>query len=101
MTGLGMGLATGPLMGAAIGAMPAGTASALINVARMIGATAGVALLGTAFAMAGDIGHGLRTAMLIGAAVEALCALVAWRTLPERDRAGPTARMISAATPRR
>jgi len=103
MTGLGMGLATGPLMGAAVGAMPAarsGTASALINVARMVGATAGVALLGTVFAMAGDTGHGLHTAMLIGAAVEALCAVLAWRTLQEKNHAGPTARMISAATPR-
>lgn len=104
MTGLGMGLATGPLMGAAVGAMPAarsGTASALINVARMIGATAGVALLGTAYAMAKDLGHGLNTAMLIGAAVEVICAMVAWRTLEEKNHAGPTARMISAATPRR
>lgn len=57
LTGLGMGLATGPLMGAAVGVVAAGrsgTASALINVARMTGATIGVAVLGAVFAMAHD-----------------------------------------------
>src|SRR5699024_6188321 len=42
LTGLGMGLATGPLMGIAVGSVPAarsGTASALVSVARMTGAT--------------------------------------------------------------
>ena len=56
LTGLGMGLATGPLMGAAVGAVPAarsGTAAALINVARMAGATIGVAVLGAVFALGG------------------------------------------------
>ena len=55
LTGFGMGLATGPLMGAAVGAAAAarsGTAAALINVARMAGATIGVAVLGAVFAMA-------------------------------------------------
>jgi MFS family permease len=54
LAGLGMGLATGPLMGTAVGAVGAsrpGTASALINVARMAGATVSVAILGTVFAM--------------------------------------------------
>ena len=49
LTGAGMGLATGPLMGEAVGAVPparSGTASALVNVARMVGATVGVAALG-------------------------------------------------------
>jgi DHA2 family methylenomycin A resistance protein-like MFS transporter len=57
-TGLGMGLATGPLMGAAVGAVPAarsGTAAALINVARMARATIGVAALGAVFALAGGV----------------------------------------------
>src|SRR5690606_38940776 len=42
LTGLGMGMATGPLMAAAVGAVSSarsGTASSLINVARMVGAT--------------------------------------------------------------
>lgn len=46
LTGLGMGLATGPLMGAAVSAARSRTAAALINVARMAGATIGVAILG-------------------------------------------------------
>jgi len=81
LTGLGMGLATGPLMGIAVGAVAAsrsGTASSLINVARMAGATIGVAGLGSAFAFAGDGETGLRAAMLFGGAVQLACAAFAW-----------------------
>ncbi|WP_218578158.1 MFS transporter [Vineibacter terrae] len=81
LTGLGMGLATGPLMGLAVGAVAAaraGTASALINVARMSGATIGVALLGTLHGLAGGGTAGLRLAMLLGAAVQLACAATAW-----------------------
>ena len=83
LTGLGMGLATGPLMGAAIGAVAAarsGTASALINVARMAGATLGVALLGAVFAAAGGGPDGLRPAMLLGGLTQLACAAAAWKT---------------------
>lgn len=90
LTGLGMGLATGPLMGIAVGAVAAarsGTASALVNVARMAGATIGVAVLGAAFAVAqsgaGDLPDGLRMAMLFGGAVQLVCAAYAWRALRE------------------
>jgi hypothetical protein len=85
LTGIGMGLATGPLMGAAVGAVPAaraGTASSLINVARMAGATIGVAVMGAVYAVAGGDTAGLRVAMLLGAAVQATGALVAWTTTP-------------------
>jgi MFS transporter, DHA2 family, methylenomycin A resistance protein len=75
MAGLGMGLNTGPLNGIAVGAVAperSGTASALINVAQMTGATMGVALLGTVFGLLhGDVG-GLRATMLIGGLVQ-LC----------------------------
>ena len=84
LTGLGMGLATGPLMGAAVGAVTAGrsgTASALINVARMAGATIGVAVLGAVFAMAHNGPDGLRLAMLLGGLVQIACATVAWATM--------------------
>lgn len=84
LTGLGMGIATGPLMGAAVGAVAAtrsGTASALVNVARMVGATVGVALLGAVFAMAHGDATGLRVAMLSGGAVQIACAAIAWRTM--------------------
>ena len=71
-------------MGAAVGAVAAGrsgTASALINVARMAGATIGVAVLGAVFAMAHDGPDGLRLAMLLGGLVQIACATVAWATM--------------------
>jgi DHA2 family methylenomycin A resistance protein-like MFS transporter len=81
LTGFGMGLATGPLMGAAVGAVAAarsGTAAALINVARMAGATIGVAVLGAVFAMAHGGPQGLRRAMLLGGLVQLASATVVW-----------------------
>lgn len=83
LTGLGMGLATGPLMGVAVSAVPAarsGTAAALINVARMVGATIGVAALGSLFVLADGGSTGLRLAMLLGAAVQLAAAATAWIT---------------------
>lgn len=85
LTGLGMGLATGPLMGAAVGAVAAarsGTASALVNVARMGGATIGVAVLGAVYAAAHGGAEGVRIAMFIGGAIQLACAAAAWRTHP-------------------
>ncbi|KAB0655305.1 MFS transporter [Burkholderia diffusa] len=73
LTGLGMGIATGPLMTVAVGSVDAtrsGTASALVNVARMTGATLGIAVLGTLFAAAHGGTAGLRAAMFAGAAVQ-------------------------------
>ncbi len=87
LTGLGMGFATGPLMGAAVGAVGperSGTASALVNVARMSGATLGVAILGAVYAVFGSGAPGLRVAMLCGGAVQLVCAAVAWRHGAER-----------------
>jgi EmrB/QacA subfamily drug resistance transporter len=82
LTGLGMGFATGPLVGLAVGSVAAersGTAAALINVARMAGATLGVAVLGAIFAMADGGATGLRLAMLVGGAVQLTSAAAAWR----------------------
>jgi EmrB/QacA subfamily drug resistance transporter len=87
LTGLGMGFATGPLMETAVGAVSAarsGTAAALINVARMAGATIGVAILGAVFAIAQGGAHGLRLAMLLGGIVQLSAAAVAWTTTPSR-----------------
>jgi len=84
VTGLGMGLNTGPLMSVAVDAVTAarsGTASALINVARMAGATMGVAILGAAFAISGGGEAGLRVAMLVGGIVQLGGGLVAWATI--------------------
>ncbi|MFZ0549305.1 MAG: MFS transporter, partial [Steroidobacteraceae bacterium] len=87
LTGLGMGLATGPLMGEAVGAVPAarsGTASALINVARMVGATVGVAALGAMYAVFKGGPAGLRFAMVIGGIAQLSGATYAW--ISTRDR---------------
>lgn len=82
LTGLGMGMATGPLMGQAVGAVAsarAGTASALINVARMVGATVGVAILGSLYAGLGGGPAGLAGAMTMGGLVQISAAAIAWR----------------------
>jgi EmrB/QacA subfamily drug resistance transporter len=81
LTGLGMGLVTGPIMGQAVGAVPAprsGTASSIINVARMTGVTLGVAILGAVYAGAGGGAHGLRVAMLAAAVVQLVCTAAGW-----------------------
>jgi len=88
LTGLGMGLATGPLTGVTVGAVPAarsGTAAALNNVARMVGATLGVAALGALFALLQGGTEGLRLAMLLGGLVQIVAAGVCWQAVP-RER---------------
>jgi len=81
VTGVGMGMATAPLTNMAVGAVAAprsGTAAALINVARMAGATCGVAVLGTVYALAGSGAYGLQLAMLLGGSVQIASAGLAW-----------------------
>ncbi len=81
LTGLGMGFATGPLMAMAVGSVQAnrsGTAAALINVARMAGATIGVAVLGAVYVLAGDGPKGLMLAMIFGGLVQIVAAVWAW-----------------------
>lgn len=81
LAGIGMGVNTAPLMGVAVAAVPSarsGTASALINVARMVGATLGVAVLGALYALRGAGGAGLTAAMLAGGSVQLTGAAVAW-----------------------
>jgi MFS family permease len=84
LAGVGMGLNTGPLYGIAVGSVGrerSGTASAMINVARMTGATLGVALLGTVFGLFHGSAAGLRAAMLIGGIAQLCGALVAFATV--------------------
>lgn len=84
LTGIGMALNTGPVLGVAVEAAPparAGTASALANAARMVGATLGVAVSGALFEALGGGGAGLRGAMLAGGAVALGGAAVAWRMI--------------------
>lgn len=98
LTGVGMGLATGPLMGGAVNAVNSarsGTAAALINVARMVGATLGVALMGSLYALVGGGYHGLMLALLTAAALQAVALLVATGDLSKPMRAG-----VGAAAPK-
>jgi predicted MFS family arabinose efflux permease len=84
--GAGLGLNTGPVNAVAVASLPparSGTASGLINTARMIGATLGIAVLGALYAVhAGEsspdaVLSGLRLAYLGGAIVEFAGALTA------------------------
>jgi MFS transporter, DHA2 family, methylenomycin A resistance protein len=82
--GCGLGLNTGPVNSVAVASVSkprAGTASGLINTARMVGATLGVAVLGALFSVfsrsGSDITAGLPPAFIVGAAVELLGATVA------------------------
>ncbi|HWE76703.1 MAG TPA: MFS transporter [Stellaceae bacterium] len=85
--GIGLGLNTGPVNSVAVAAVPparSGTASGLLNTARMIGATLGVALMGTVFAHYSGQGgsnaftNGMRAALWIGGAGELLGAVIAF-----------------------
>jgi hypothetical protein len=85
IVGCGLGLNTGPVNAVAIANAPAarsGTASGLVNTARMVGATLGVAALGAVFAIysGGNRGPdefvtGLQPALAAGGAVELIGAL--------------------------
>jgi EmrB/QacA subfamily drug resistance transporter len=86
--GAGLGLNTGPVNAVAVASVPSsrsGTASGLLNTARMIGATLGVAVLGSLFAVHADQGGpeamvtGLRLAFLAGAIGELAGAALALR----------------------
>jgi EmrB/QacA subfamily drug resistance transporter len=86
LAGIGMGINTGPLMGVAVAAAPparAGTASSLINVARMVGATLGVAMLGALYALLGGGPTGFTAALAIGGLVQLIGAATAWASVPE------------------
>jgi len=82
--GCGLGLNVGPMNAVAVANVPAarsGTASGLVNTARMVGATLGVAVLGAVFAMhvAQGVGtQGLAPAYLVGGIGELIGAAVAF-----------------------
>jgi DHA2 family methylenomycin A resistance protein-like MFS transporter len=85
--GCGLGLNTGPVNAVAVANAPSarsGTASGLLNTARMVGATLGVALLGAIFAIfsggsgSGDVAAGLAPAFIVGGIGEMLGAVAAF-----------------------
>jgi Na+/melibiose symporter-like transporter len=98
--GCGLGLNTAPVNGVAVANAPtgrSGTASGLVNTARMVGATLGVAVLGAIFAVfaggsgSGHVARGLPPAFLVGGIGEMLGAAVAF-TFIRRDSLREVAR---------
>jgi MFS transporter, DHA2 family, methylenomycin A resistance protein len=88
VVGIGLGLNTAPVNGVAVAAVPparSGTASGILNTARMVGATLGVAILGSIFAsyagqrasMSENFLPGLQAAMMAAGAAELIGAIVA------------------------
>jgi EmrB/QacA subfamily drug resistance transporter len=88
VVGIGLGLNTAPVNGVAVAAVPparSGTASGVLNTARMVGATMGVAILGSLFAayagqqanIAAGFLSGLRAAMIAAGLAELLGAIIA------------------------
>jgi len=97
--GIGLGLNTGPALTVAVSSASkdhAGAASGIVNTARIVGATLGVAVLGALFASrAGQIptdgaavAAGLFPALIGGAIVEGLGALVAFLVIAPDALAG-------------
>ncbi|HEX5212071.1 MAG TPA: MFS transporter [Pseudolabrys sp.] len=89
VVGIGLGLNTAPVNGVAVAALPperSGTASGLVNTARMVGATLGVAILGALFAAyagqdaaaGANFLPGLSAAMTGGGISELIGAIVAF-----------------------
>lgn len=89
VVGVGLGLNTAPVNGVAVAAVPparSGTASGVLNTARMVGATLGVAILASIFAayagqeatMGEGFLPGLRAALTGSAAAELLGAVIAF-----------------------
>jgi EmrB/QacA subfamily drug resistance transporter len=89
VVGIGLGLNTAPVNGVAVAALPparSGTASGMLNTARMVGATLGVAILGSVFAhfagaqaaMGAGFLPGLRAALACGGIAELAGALAAF-----------------------
>jgi EmrB/QacA subfamily drug resistance transporter len=90
--GIGLGLNTAPVQNIAVAAVPqarAGTASGLVNTARMVGATLGVAVLGLLLALhaasaATPQAGGFSLPYLVGGAGELAGALLAfWFVAPD------------------
>jgi len=81
LAGAGLTLNTGPAVGLAMSAVPvqrAGLASGVVNLARLVGITVGVAVLGSAMAAVGGA-DGARIATMLGGLVQLIGAAVALR----------------------
>ena len=79
LAGAGLAVTTGPAVGLAMSAVPvqrAGLASGVVNLARLVGITVGVAVLGSAMASIGGA-DGARVATMLGGVVQLIGAAVA------------------------
>lgn len=109
--GLGLGLTTGPVVGVATASVAperAGLAGGTTNLARMLGAALGVAVLGTVFAAVGGsavqgagFAPGLQAALIVGGLVELAGALVAAAWIRRDHAAPPTTPSSGEAVPAR
>jgi DHA2 family methylenomycin A resistance protein-like MFS transporter len=101
VVGIGLALNTGPVVGVAVSAVAsdlAGLASGIANLARMSGATLGVAVQGSVLAVVGrNASHGpqfvsgLRAAVIVGCVVEFAGAVLAFRGVSRKAQpAAPT-----------
>ncbi|HEY5348876.1 MAG TPA: MFS transporter [Candidatus Lustribacter sp.] len=91
LAGLGLGLATGTLLGYAVARAPderSGMAAGIGNAARMLGATLGVAVIGGSISVAGS-GHTQWVALgfICGGLVQALGTVAAFAGMRGGDRA--------------
>jgi MFS family permease len=80
LAGAGLALNTGPAVGLAMSAVPlqrAGLASGVVNLARLVGITVGVAVLGSAMAAITGA-EGARIATMLGGLVQLIGAAVAF-----------------------
>jgi EmrB/QacA subfamily drug resistance transporter len=95
LAGAGLALNTGPAVGMAMAAVPisrAGMTSGLVNLARLVGITVGVAVMGTVLAL-----MGARAAILTGGVVELLGAVVVFGyTGREKQYTAPTKEVCHA-----
>jgi EmrB/QacA subfamily drug resistance transporter len=81
LAGAGLALTTGPAVGLAMSSVPvqrAGLASGVVNLARLVGITVGVAVLGSAMAAIGGA-DGARVATMIGGVAQLTGAAIALR----------------------
>jgi hypothetical protein len=98
LAGAGLALNTGPAVGLAMSAVPvqrAGLASGVVNLARLVGITVGVAVLGSAMAAIPGA-EGARIATMLGGLVQLIGAAVAFRWAPSEAPA-PMQKEVSHA----
>ncbi|CDO27302.1 MFS transporter [Mycolicibacterium porcinum] len=97
LAGTGLALNTGPAVTLAMDAIPlgrTGLAAGVVNLARLLGITVGVAVLGSAMTVVGGAA-GVRTALLVGAGCQLVGALLALR-LTRRPRGAAPPRVQAA-----